>query len=76
MPTTTRNNRAEWVDLVRGQQSIDTSSVSDPVLIREDGSFLYTMPSVADDVDYLARAASASRIRRASRGPRVTNAVK
>jgi glutamyl-tRNA synthetase len=43
--------RAEWVDLVRGQQSIDTSSVSDPVLIREDGSFLYTMPSVVDDVD-------------------------
>jgi glutamyl-tRNA synthetase len=44
-------NRAEWVDLVRGQQSIDTASVSDPVLIREDGSFLYTMPSVVDDVD-------------------------
>jgi len=36
---------------VRGQQSIDTSSVSDPVLIREDGSLLYTMPSVVDDVD-------------------------
>lgn len=43
--------RAEWVDLVRGQQSIDTSSVSDPVLIREDGTFLYTLPSVVDDVD-------------------------
>jgi len=43
--------RAEWNDLVRGQQSIDTASVSDPVLIREDGSFLYTMPSVVDDVD-------------------------
>lgn len=42
---------AEWVDLVRGQQSIDTSSVSDPIVIREDGSFLYTMPSVVDDVD-------------------------
>ncbi|MDZ4760181.1 MAG: glutamate--tRNA ligase [Alphaproteobacteria bacterium] len=40
-----------WTDLVRGPQSIDTSSVSDPVLIREDGSFLYTMPSVVDDVD-------------------------
>ncbi len=43
--------RAEWNDLVRGPQSIDTSSVSDPVLIREDGSFLYTLPSVVDDVD-------------------------
>lgn len=40
-----------WTDLVRGPQSIDTSSVSDPILIREDGSFLYTMPSVVDDVD-------------------------
>jgi glutamyl-tRNA synthetase len=42
---------ATWTDLVRGPQSIDTSSVSDPILIREDGSFLYTMPSVVDDVD-------------------------
>ncbi len=41
----------KWNDLVRGDQSIDTSSVSDPILIREDGSFLYTMPSVVDDVD-------------------------
>jgi glutamyl-tRNA synthetase len=44
-------NPVVWNDLVRGEQSIDTSSVSDPILIREDGSFLYTMPSVVDDVD-------------------------
>ena len=44
-------NRVEWNDLVRGPQSIDTSSVSDPVLIREDGSYLYTLPSVVDDID-------------------------
>ncbi len=43
--------RVEWTDLVRGPQSIDTSSVSDPVLIREDGSYLYTLPSVVDDID-------------------------
>lgn len=43
--------RVEWNDLVRGPQSIDTSSVSDPVLIREDGSYLYTLPSVVDDID-------------------------
>jgi glutamyl-tRNA synthetase len=42
---------ADWNDLVRGPQSIDTSSLSDPILIREDGSFLYTLPSVVDDVD-------------------------
>lgn len=40
-----------WVDLVRGEQSIETSSISDPVLIRGDGTFLYTLPSVVDDID-------------------------
>ena len=43
--------RVEWTDLVRGAQSIDTSSVSDPILIREDGSYLYTLPSVVDDIE-------------------------
>lgn len=42
---------AAWTDLVRGDQSIDTASVSDPILIREDGSYLYTLPSVVDDID-------------------------
>ncbi|BCW89784.1 Glutamate--tRNA ligase [Alphaproteobacteria bacterium SO-S41] len=40
-----------WHDLVRGEVSIDTATVSDPVLIREDGQFLYTLPSVVDDID-------------------------
>jgi len=44
--------RKEWNDLVRGPQSIDTASLSDPVLIKEDGSFLYTLPSVVDDIDF------------------------
>lgn len=43
--------RIEWTDLVRGPQGIDTASVSDPVLIREDGSYLYTLPSVVDDIE-------------------------
>lgn len=38
-----------WDDLVRGPSHVDTASLSDPVLIREDGSYLYTLPSVADD---------------------------
>lgn len=38
-----------WEDLVRGPSHVDTGSLSDPVLIREDGSYLYTLPSVADD---------------------------
>ncbi len=44
-------SRVEWNDLVRGPQGIDTSSVSDPVLIREDGTYLYTLPSVVDDIE-------------------------
>jgi glutamyl-tRNA synthetase len=44
--------RKDWDDLVRGHQSIDTASLSDPVLIREDGAFLYTLPSVVDDIDF------------------------
>ena len=38
-----------WDDLVRGSSRIDCASLSDPVLIREDGSYLYTLPSVVDD---------------------------
>jgi glutamyl-tRNA synthetase len=40
-----------WNDLVRGEQHVDAASLSDPVLVREDGSYLYTLPSVADDID-------------------------
>ena len=45
------SRQVEWTDLVRGPQHIDESSQSDPILIREDGTFLYTLPSVVDDVD-------------------------
>lgn len=38
-----------WTDLVRGPQTVDLASLSDPVLAREDGSYLYTLPSVVDD---------------------------
>jgi glutamyl-tRNA synthetase len=45
-------SRVGWTDLIRGAVEIDTSTLSDPVLVREDGAFLYTLPSVADDVDF------------------------
>jgi glutamyl-tRNA synthetase len=41
-----------WDDLVRGVQTVDAGSVSDPVLIRADGTCLYTFTSVVDDVDF------------------------
>jgi glutamyl-tRNA synthetase len=43
--------RVAWHDLIRGEQTVDTASMSDPVLIRADGAYLYTLPSVVDDVD-------------------------
>ena len=42
--------RVAWDDMIRGPQEIDTATLSDPVLIRADGAWLYTLPSVADDI--------------------------
>ena len=44
--------RINWRDGILGNLSIDAASVSDPVLIRGDGQFLYTLASVCDDVDF------------------------
>jgi len=43
--------RIEWEDGILGPISIDAASVSDPVLIKESGQFLYTMASVVDDTE-------------------------
>jgi glutamyl-tRNA synthetase len=42
----------EWHDLIRGPQRFDPALLSDPVIRREDGSWLYMLPSVVDDVDF------------------------
>ena len=41
----------EWDDLVRGPQKFDPTLLSDPVIRRADGSWLYLLPSVIDDID-------------------------
>lgn len=41
-----------WNDLIRGDQTVDLGSLSDPVLIRADGTYLYTFTSVVDDLDF------------------------
>ena len=46
------HTKVAWNDLIRGSVEIDTSTLSDPVVIREDGRFLYTLPSVVDDIDF------------------------
>lgn len=40
-----------WDDLVRGPQSFDPATMSDPVVRRADGSWLYMLPSAIDDID-------------------------
>ncbi len=45
-------SKVKWNDLIRGPVEIDTATLSDPVLVREDGRFLYTLPSVVDDIDF------------------------
>lgn len=42
----------KWNDLVRGEIKYDADKLSDPIIIREDGSYLYHFPSVVDDVDF------------------------
>lgn len=41
----------QFNDLIKGPQTVNTASMSDPVLVRADGSYLYTLPSVVDDID-------------------------
>ena len=46
------HERIVWTDGILGDISIDAASVSDPVLIRQDGQVLYTLASVVDDTDF------------------------
>jgi glutamyl-tRNA synthetase len=50
-PLTPRRTEIGWNDLIRGPQAVDLASLSDPVLVREDGMATYTLSSVVDDID-------------------------
>jgi glutamyl-tRNA synthetase len=45
------DQEASWPDLVLGRRKVKLTAVSDPVLIRADGTPLYTFTSVVDDLD-------------------------
>ena len=47
-----QTERLKWNDLLKGELDIDLTSLSDPVLFREDGVPLYTFSSAVDDIDY------------------------
>jgi len=51
-PFTTKRTEVHWDDVVRGRQTVDLASMSDPVLIRGNGTYLYTLPSVVDDIEF------------------------
>jgi glutamyl-tRNA synthetase len=40
----------EWLDGIRGPQHFSPDQLSDPVIRRADGSWLYMLPSVIDDI--------------------------
>ena len=42
----------KWQDMIRGEVKYEAANLSDPIIIREDGSFLYHLPSVIDDFDF------------------------
>lgn len=44
--------KIDWEDIIIGNVSIDLESLSDPVFVKEDGQFLYTLASVCDDIDF------------------------
>lgn len=45
------DEQIEWEDGIRGRQKFAASQLSDPVIRRADGSWLYMMPSAVDDID-------------------------
>ena len=47
-----QTERMQWNDLLKGEIDIDLTSLSDPVLFREDGVPLYTFCSAVDDIDF------------------------
>ena len=50
-PFSLARTEVHWDDLVRDRETVDLASLSDPVLVREDGTYLYTFTSVVDDID-------------------------
>ena len=45
------NKKITFDDLIRGEVNVDLAAQSDPVLKREDGNYLYNLPSVVDDIE-------------------------
>ena len=46
------DGQIEWDDLIRGNISFQARNLSDPIVIREDGSMTYMLCSAVDDIDF------------------------
>lgn len=46
------HKETSWDDMVRGSCAYNGEHLSDPVVVREDGTFPYMLPSVIDDMDF------------------------
>ncbi len=46
------HKETSWDDMVRGHCSYNGAHLSDPIIVREDGTFPYMLPSVIDDMDF------------------------
>lgn len=40
-----------WNDMIRGPVQFQAENLGDPIVVRSDGSFVYILPSIVDDVD-------------------------
>jgi len=49
---TLHDEEISWEDLIRGRVAMRASTMSDPVLLREDGMPVYTLASVVDDGEF------------------------
>jgi len=47
-----KEKEISWNDEIKGILKFDSKQLSDPVVIRDDGSFTYLLISVIDDIDY------------------------
>lgn len=47
-----KEGQIAWNDLIRGEIKFNAEHISDPIVIRGDGSFTYLLCSVIDDIDY------------------------
>lgn len=47
-----RNKPIIWNDLIKGEIKYDGSNISDPIVIKEDGTMIYMLSSVIDDIEY------------------------